>query len=164
MSEAAPGPFVIAALTVLMLSALGAPAAQAAGCRPCEVALERCSAHCSGLAGEAESLACLIGCENAAATCTSCDEKGTLRSEDLLPASLALAAACHSTTPCSSTYGSCANWSGYSACGETVCGYSATCSNIATKQYRERYRVCFNAQGRSCTEYQRTLVTLGCGC
>ena len=32
------------------------------------------------------------------------------------------------------------------------------------KQRRERFRVCFNAIGQSCTEWQRTMITLGCGC
>jgi hypothetical protein len=31
-------------------------------------------------------------------------------------------------------------------------------------QNAERYRVCFNAQGQSCTEYQLTNISIGCGC
>lgn len=170
--------FVIAVLSILVLSA-AAVEAQAARCRPCDLAQERCSVNCFGREDKLERSACLIGCDNAAALC-SCDEPVTLRSEDVVAASLwpdpvGFAGACHSTTPCGSEYGSCASWSSYSNCGDPFCGVALGCGECnewgqceaggpATKQNRERYRVCFNAQGQQCTEYQRTSINLGCGC
>lgn len=148
---------------------------QAASCRACGVALERCSANCSGLEGKEEIVACQIGCDNAAATC-SCDEKVTLRSEDLVEDSfwVGTATTCQSTTPCGPDYPSCASWSTYSNCDAPFCGIQKGCAEEcetefgcfgpATRQLRQRFRVCFNALGQSCTEYQRTNISLGCGC
>ncbi|MEA2563664.1 MAG: hypothetical protein QOH06_5168 [Acidobacteriota bacterium] len=87
----------------------------------------------------------------------------------------AFAAACHSTTPCGSAYGACANWSSFSDCGDQFCGAALGCGECdewghceaygpALKQLRERYRVCFNQLGQSCTEYQLAASTGGCGC
>ena len=185
MNETTHIPLVITAFLILVLFAAVAPA-QAASCGPCDVAQERCSANCFGLEEKAESVTCLIACDNAAATC-SCAEEVTLRSEDVVannwlrvaePSRLiAESSACHSTTPCGSAYPSCASWSGYFDCGDPYCGINRWCGDVETcpdpefgcwgpalRQWRERFRVCFNAIGWWCTEYQRTSHTLGCGC
>lgn len=189
---------VMSALGTLAVAwVLGAPASDAAGCRACDLAHEQCAVGCSGLdSGRSDMVQCLIGCDNEAAQC-SCDEKVTLRSEDVIGApvvSRAVTAACHSTTPCGSAYGSCASWSAYFDCGTPTCGFAPNCGvdcepcepwpplpvtggdapepnppgcpcpGPALKQTRERYRVCFNQQQQGCTEYQRITVTLGCGC
>ena len=168
--------FVVAVLSVLALSA--APA-QAARCGPCEVVQERCTVNCLGR-DKAEIGACLMACDNEAATC-SCDEAVTLRSEDFVARTGSLgvvtdfAAACHSTTPCGTAYPSCASWSGYYDCDDPFCGsvrgcgecegdFPRFCPGPGMKQRGERYRVCFNNLGQSCTEYQLTLINLGCGC
>lgn len=96
---------------------------------------------------------------------------------DLIPSwarsGLAKADACHSTTPCGAEYGSCASWSGYTDCDEPLCGIYRWCGDcgdpfgcwdLATRQRRERFRVCFNSLGQSCTEWQNTLVLVACGC
>lgn len=176
---------VIAALLLLVLSAAAVQAENAA-CRPCAVAQERCSVNCLGREGKAIG-ACLVGCDNAAAVCT-CDEPATLNSEDFVarfgsqPASrnglkvvTEFSGVCHSTTPCGSSYGACANWSGFTPCGDEFCGAAYGCGECdewgrceaygpAMKQFLERYRVCFNALGQSCTEYQRSSSTGPCGC
>jgi hypothetical protein len=150
--------------------------AQAARCGACALAQESCSAKCFGREDKAGVVACLTGCDNAAATC-SCDAEVTLSSEDLvakMPWLSDKAAACHSTTPCGSAYPSCASWSGYSDCDDPFCGVYRWCGDCpdpefgcfgpALRQRRERFRVCFNELGQSCTEYQRTSVVLGCDC
>lgn len=175
----------IAALLLLVASASAAQAQEAA-CRPCAIAQERCSVNCLGREGKAIG-ACLIGCDNAAALC-SCDEPATLNSEDFVarfgprPGAQGgfkvvteFSAACHSTTPCGSAYGACANWSGFTPCGDEFCGAAMGCGECdqfgqceaygpAMKQFLERYRVCFNQLGQSCTEYQRSSSTGACGC
>lgn len=174
--------FILAALLVLVLSA-PAVQAQPAKCRPCETVYERCSANCFG--GEKGEIgSCLRGCDNQAATC-SCDEAVTLSSEEFVakfgssagsPGPVTdFAAACHSTTTCGTAYPSCASWSGYSDCDDPFCSsvrgcgencdeFDPLCLGPGMKQRRERFRVCFNALGQSCTEYQRTQVNLGCEC
>ena len=175
-------------LAILLLLVLSAAAVQAqtASCRPCAIAHEQCSVNCLGREGKAVG-ACLIRCDNAAALC-SCDEPATLISEDFvakfgpqpgpepgLKVVTDFSVACHSTTPCDSSYGSCANWSSYSDCGDQFCGIVIGCGECnewgqceaggpGLKQFRERYRVCFNELGQSCTEYQRSSTSLGCGC
>jgi hypothetical protein len=153
---------------------------QAASCGICKAALERCSIKCLG-ADKAEMGSCMRSCDNAAAACTACDDEVTLRSEDVVARMPWLAkdfektAACHSTTPCDyNIYGSCAGWSGYTDCDDPFCGFGAGCGEDcpeigpcpgpAMKQRRERYRVCFDPYNNSCTEYQRTTLTLDCGC
>lgn len=169
--------FIVTVLFLLL--SVGAAQAQAVKCRPCEVAHEKCSVNCLGREGDNEIRSCLIGCDNAAAFC-SCDEPATLSAEDYverfgLQGVTAFAAACNPTTPCSSEYGACTNWSTFTDCGDPFCGPSTACricdewgqctaAGPATKQNRERYRVCFNPQGVHCTEYQRSTATLGCGC
>ena len=174
-------------LAVLLLLVLSAAAVQAqtASCRPCAIAHEQCSVNCLGREGKAVG-ACLIRCDNAAAVC-SCDEPATLNSEDFvakfgpqpgpepgLKVVTDFSAACNSTTPCDSSYGSCASWSSYVECGEPRCafrvhgcgggGYEDPPFGPGTLQDLERYRVCFNSQAEACTEYQRTTWTLWCGC
>jgi hypothetical protein len=173
--------FAITALLLLVLSAATVQA-QAAPCRRCQIAQERCSVNCFGREGKAIG-SCLVGCDNAASLC-SCDEPATLNSEDFvakfgaqagLKSVTDFSVACHSTTTCGPTYGSCAGYSSYTDCGDPICGLAIGCGECdewghceaagqGMKQLRERYRVCFDAQGQPCTEYQRTSVTLGCGC
>ena len=166
-------PMIATVLSILALSALALPA-EAASCGPCIAAQERCSVHCFGRSSRSELGACLIACDNAATAC-SCDEKVNLRSEDAMEwtgqSLTELSAACNPTTPCGTEYGSCASWSGYSNCGDPFCGGARGCGECddfrcyigpALKQNLERYRVCFNAFGQSCTEWQRTVITLGC--
>ena len=66
-----------------------------------------------------------------------------------------------------------AGWSGYSDCGDPICGIYRWCGDCgdpfgcwdqATRQRQERFRVCFNQFGQSCTEYQNVLVLVACGC
>ncbi len=76
-------------------------------------------------------------------------------------------------------YGSCAAWSAYADCGDLsacndlgcprrVC-YGTTrdsCTTVydgSASQGTNRYRVCFNAAGESCTEYEKS-SRLICGC
>ena len=147
---------------------------QAKACGACVAAQKLCTASCFGLQEKTGIAGCLMGCDNAAATCT-CDGQATLRSEDIRPRPDlfgAKAAACNSTTLCGTEYASCATWSGYYNCGDPFCGFARGCGDCedfpcpgpALKQYQERYQVCFNAQGQSCTQYQRLQLNLGCGC
>lgn len=146
----------------------------------CLVALDACSANCNDLAEPGLSRSCLSRCDAAATTCFG-DPAPTLSSERYLAHwgdALVLtksAPACNDTTPCPAEYGSCGSWSGFYDCGDPYCGVSSLCKicdewgqctagGPATKQNRERYRVCFNQQMQSCTEYQRGIQTLGCGC
>lgn len=169
---------VVAVLSILVPSV---GPVQAERCRPCEVAQERCSAKCFGL-DKAKIGGCLLACGNEAATC-SCDEAVTLSSEDFVARFGSSGVtehsdACHSSPPCGSEYGSCAGWSSYALCGDTWCAplvlgcgecgsgpESTSCGDgPALRQLAERYRVCFNALGESCTEYQVTTYDYGCGC
>lgn len=170
--------FVITTLLLLMLSA-AAVQAQAVTCRVCAIAQESCAVNCFGRDDKKEMRSCLIACDNAAALC-SCDEPATLNSEDYvarfgLGDVTGLKAACHSTTPCGPAYGSCANWSSYTDCGDPFCGLVLGCGECdewghctaggpGIKQLRERYQVCLNEQGQSCTQYQRTSSGGSCGC
>jgi hypothetical protein len=179
--------FAFTALCLLVLPAAAAQAQdnvldqiQAARCRPCGIAHERCSVNCLGRGDKKDIGPCLIGCDNAAALC-SCDEPATLSAEDYLalaglPAVATLTtAACHATTLCGSAYGACTNWSSYSDCDDPFCGIVAGCGECnewgqceaagpGIKQRRERYRVCFNTLGEPCTEFQRATTSGGCGC
>jgi hypothetical protein len=179
MSASSRLSFVFTSLMLLVLSA-AAVQAQAAKCRPCQIAQKSCFVSCLGLHDDHKLRSCVIGCDNAAALC-SCDEPPTLSSEDyvarsgLQVESVLKTAACHSTTACGPEYGSCAAWSSYSDCGDPFCGVALGCGECdewgrceaggpAMRQARERYRVCFNAQSQPCTEYQRAWITLSCGC
>jgi hypothetical protein len=144
-----------------------------AACGACAAAHKSCFTSCFGLEDKSGMGTCLMQCDNAAATC-SCDEQGvTLRSEDLAPFAQLTKAACHGTVSCQPNYPSCASWSGYSDCGDPQCGIYRWCGDcgdpwgcwdLATRQPQERFRVCFNEFGQSCTEWQGTLVLTACGC
>ncbi len=153
-----------------------APAAQPAMSEPCALTQEQCTVDCLGRSERGALVACLMGCDNAAALCAR-DEEPTLSSEwyvEQFGNVLATkAGACHDTTPCPSEYGSCGSWSEpYTDCGDPYCGvyrFCGSCSETwcfgdATRQHQERYRVCFNSAGQSCTEWQRISIVLGCGC
>jgi hypothetical protein len=91
----------------------------------------------------------------------------------LAPGAARAADACHGTVSCQPNYPSCAGWSGYADCGDPLCGIYRWCGDCgdpfgcwdpATRQTRERFRVCFDQFGNSCTEWQSTLVLVACGC
>jgi hypothetical protein len=150
-------------------------AAQPAMSEACAVTQEQCTVDCLGRGERGEMVGCLMGCDNAAAQCAR-DEEPTLSSEwyvEQLGNVLATkSGACHDTTPCPAEYGSCGSWSGYSNCGDPYCGVYRFCGSCqepfcfgeATRQRQERYRVCFNAQQESCTEWQRISTVVTCGC
>ncbi len=83
-------------------------------------------------------------------------------------------AACHGTVSCQPNYPSCASWSSYAGCDGAYCG-TARCnceyieghlfcySDDAWKEPLERFRVCFDQYGNSCTEWQQ-IWTSTCGC
>ncbi|RKG48676.1 hypothetical protein D7X30_40490 [Corallococcus sp. AB011P] len=91
----------------------------------------------------------------------------------------ALAAACQPTNTNSCVnagYGACGNWSAYAACGElSSCNFAGCRTRVCDNgpcyfeylgsetQGNNRYRVCFNAVGQSCTEFEQTTTTV-CGC
>lgn len=145
----------------------------------CVAALDVCSVTCNDLGDGEKTKSCLTRCDQAAATCFG-DEEVTLSSEEYLAhwgdaLVFAHSGACHDTTPCPPEYGSCGSWSGFSDCGDPFCGPSTLCKicdewgqctagGPATKQSRERFRVCFNQQMEGCTEYQRTSQVENCGC
>ncbi len=144
-----------------------------AACPACNIAQTKCYSGCFGADDKAGMGTCLTACDNAAATC-SCEERATLHSEDLLPRpDRFMKAACHSTTPCGSEFGSCASWSAYFDCDDPFCGFGAHCGEEcpeigpcpgpALKQRQERYQVCFDQFGNQCTQYQRITLNLGCG-
>lgn len=150
---------------------------QAAGCGLCAFAYQTCSSTCFGLAEGRDMGKCLTGCDNAAKMCT-CDDPVDLRSEDLVgfdwPSQTK--ASCHGTVSCQPNFPSCASWSAYSDCGTAYCGNGPKCGECewieghlfcgpgpAWRQSRERFRVCFDQYGNSCTEWQQTLqITCGC--
>ena len=174
---------VIFALLLLALPALAAaddgprvspPARTAfaavaqANCGICTAVYQRCAATCFGRDDKSGMGACLTGCDNIAATC-SCDEVGALRSEDLVAFEWpsAAKAACHGTVSCQPNYPSCASWSGYAACDTPYCGTGIHCGECTCDEFRcwcgpgpalkekeERFRVCFDQYGNSCTEWQ----------
>jgi hypothetical protein len=150
---------------------------QAAGCTACAFAYQTCTSACFSVGEKGSMGKCLTTCDNAAAMCT-CDQSVDLRSEDLVDfewPSLTKAA-CHGTVSCQPNYPSCASWSGYSDCGTPFCGIGPRCGDCeyieghlfcdpgpAWKQYRERFRVCFDAQQNSCTEWEQIFIS-SCGC
>jgi hypothetical protein len=152
---------------------------QAKGCQRCALAHKKCSATCFSLAEKGGMGDCLVACDNATATCT-CDQSVTLRSEDLVSwewPGTTKAAACHGSVSCQPNYPSCASWSTYTDCGDPYCGATRGCGECncdewghcicgpgpAWRQSRERFRVCFDSLGNSCTEWQ-TYLTATCGC
>lgn len=149
---------------------------QAKDCQLCAFVHQKCSATCFSLIEKGGTGDCLTACDNAAATCT-CDQAVSLRSEDLAVWGwpITTKAACHGSVSCQPNYPSCASWSGYSNCGDPFCGIGP-CGECfcefgrcfcekgpALKQSRERFRVCFDQFGNSCTEWQQTLIS-SCGC
>lgn len=189
MREAKLVPVLFAGLPLLLLSA-AAISAQPADFGGIDPAHEVCIANCVGIGDFEQSLSCLIGCDNSAAVRSLDEEEVTLSSEEyvarwgngLVTAAgeglITTAGACHDTTPCPSEFASCASWSSYSDCGDPFCSVARFCGDDcgwcefgpcpcfgpALRQWRERFRVCFNAAGQSCTEYQRLGTVLGCGC
>ncbi|HEX6902246.1 MAG TPA: hypothetical protein VF789_21190 [Thermoanaerobaculia bacterium] len=151
---------------------------QARSCQRCVLAHQKCSTTCFSLADKVNMGSCLTACDNATSTC-SCDESVTLRSEDVIPWNpLDMnKAACNGNVSCQPYYPSCASWSGYSDCGTPYCGFGPKCGECvcdewgrcfcgpgpAWKYSRERFRVCFDALGNSCTEWQ-TYNYSACGC
>jgi hypothetical protein len=95
-----------------------------------------------------------------------------LRSEDLVDLA-AMEAALNAACPVEATcpgFDSCAAWSATTSCGTRVCGGECTADCIGPEQdfcffgierstSRTRFRVCFNAQGQSCTELQVSTTT-----
>lgn len=179
---------MFALLLTLSFVALGAGAVEArtaeilpAAAQPqmseaCAATQEQCTVNCLGHVERGAMLGCLMSCDNAAALCAR-DEEPTLSSEwyqqQLGNVIGTKAGACHDTTPCPSEYSSCGSWSGYSDCGDPWCGVYKFCGDDcgetfcfgeATRQFRERFRVCFNQQAQACTEYQRILTVVSCGC
>lgn len=149
---------------------------QAIACPACALAFEKCFASCFAGVGKGTKDACLMACNKAAVTCT-CDEAVTLRSEDLVKWGIASAtkeATCHGWVSCQPNYPSCAGWSGFIyACGEPQCllgPYCVECTEESCPTEApyvsapvERFRVCFDQFGNSCTEWQ--LVDYpACGC
>jgi hypothetical protein len=142
-----------------------------AKCAACAIVHKSCSETCfrqdKAVMGQ-----CLTACDNAAANC-SCDQAVGLRSEELVNfewPSMAKAA-CHGTVSCQPNYPSCASWSSYSDCDDPFCGFAPKCGECtcdefrcfcgpgpAQKQRRERFRVCFDQFGNSCTEWQQILT------
>lgn len=178
---------ILALFVTLSLIALGtgaaqaqpaqapAPATQPEMSQACATTLEQCTVDCLGRSDRSAVASCLMGCDNAAARCAR-DEEPTLSSEwymEQFGNTLAVkSGACHDTTPCPTEYGSCGTWSGYTNCGDPYCSVHRTCGSCsepfcfddATRQNQERFRVCFNSAGQSCTEWQRIAVFVGCGC
>lgn len=179
MNRATLLPALLTTLVFLLLAGAPAPAQTAVFDQACVAALDLCSATCNDLGVRAKTQSCLTRCNKAAATCFG-DEEVTLSSEEYLAhwgdvVAFSHSGACHDTTPCPQEYGSCASWSQFEDCGDPFCGISTLCPECdewgqctaggpAMKQNRERYRVCFNQQMEGCTEYQRTVQTLSCGC
>jgi hypothetical protein len=74
---------------------------------------------------------------------------------------------CHTATTCPG-FGSCSGWSAFSFCGDTCtkrCCHDSRCfePDIGGNVFNEQYRVCFDAAGASCTEWNITSHFV-CGC
>lgn len=107
-----------------------------------------------------------------------CDGPVTLRSEDLVQQGLVsiTKSACHGSVSCQPNYPSCASWSSYSACDAPYCANQVGCGDCNCDEFgicwcergparhvpSERFRVCFDQFGNSCTEWQK-LTTYSCG-
>jgi hypothetical protein len=153
--------------------AASAAVAQAASCGACTAAYQKCSNTCFGRADKSGMNKCLTSCDNAAAKCT-CNDVSNLRSEDLVSFDWPSVskAACHGTVSCQPAYPSCASWSSYANCEDPYCGSGAHCGDCtcdefrcfcgpgpALKQKEERFRVCFDQYGNSCTEWQQLILS-----
>lgn len=89
----------------------------------------------------------------------------------LVPPANVDAAACNWGATCGSEYGSCGSWSGTYECDAPTCTMHHWCgepegpmSGPGMVQPVERYRVCFNSSGQSCTQYEHFWVLQSCGC
>ena len=83
------------------------------------------------------------------------------------------ASGCMASSSCPAQYGSCTNWSTLSLCSETCGPGVCICRPIrfcdgeppeprGTDTFNA-YRLCFDPNGNSCTEWQQTISTF-CGC
>jgi hypothetical protein len=152
----------------------GALPSQAASCDSCALAYQKCFATCFTDSSKRVQAACLTACDKAAARCT-CDGAAILRSEDLVRWGLVSITkdGCHATSLCPSSFASCAGWSPTTACGPTYCQNETWCgacgdngcdpSGPANYTPYEKYRVCFDPFGNSCTEWV-SFDAGNCGC
>lgn len=147
-------------------------------CQSCALAHQNCFATCFANVDKGQTGACLAACTNAQATCT-CDGTVTLRSEDLVQWGLVSVdkATCHAAVSCQPAYPSCAGWSSYSTCDAPYCREQFGCGECTCDEFGicvcgrgpaefvpyERFRVCFDQFGNSCTEWDR-LSIYTCGC
>jgi hypothetical protein len=75
---------------------------------------------------------------------------------------------CHAAKTCPG-YGACTGWSALAYCNDTCtkrcCHDGPACNepDIGGTVYRERYRICFNSAGASCTEWNLQAQYV-CGC
>lgn len=155
-----------------------AASSQAKSCPSCALVHQKCFGTCFADVEKEQIGSCLTACNNAAALCT-CDEEVTLRSEDLVELGLVSINknACHGYVSCQPNYPSCAGWSDYSTCGEPYCQDQFGCGECNCDEFGicycgrgparfvpyERFRVCFDQFGNSCTEwYPRTIYNCGC--
>jgi hypothetical protein len=139
---------------------------QAKSCESCALAHQKCFATCFAGAGKRAASACLTACDKAAASC-SCEGEATLRSEDLVRWGVVgiTKDGCHPTSLCPSGYSSCAGWSADTVCGASYCQNESWCGDPwcdngcdpdggpANYTPYERFRVCFDQFGNSCTEW-----------
>ena len=59
-------------------------------------------------------------------------------------------------------YPSCASWSSYYTCGPVFCAPDPrNPAGVSLYQNVERFRLCFNQTGQSCTEYQGMKIKIG---
>jgi hypothetical protein len=85
-------------------------------------------------------------------------------------------AGCQAASTCPTEYGSCSSWSAGSQCevtcfpGTCPCRpiWSPDCEGVPPTDrevtWYNKFRVCFNASGQSCTEWQKTGVSHCGGC
>lgn len=107
---------------------------------------------------------------------TDAQEQSLAQAPELSPEMLqALAVACQPSVSCAG-YSSCGSWSGTYRCGEpNSCNFTGCRVNVCEgsrcyfeyrgvqSQGQNRYRVCHNPAGESCTEWERTNTSF-CGC
>jgi hypothetical protein len=85
-----------------------------------------------------------------------------------MSAAASLLGTCHAATTCPG-YGACTSWSTLAYCNDTCtkrcCHDGPSCNepDIGGTVYRQRYRVCFNPAGASCTEWNIQSEYV-CGC
>jgi hypothetical protein len=79
-------------------------------------------------------------------------------------ANAAMPSGCMAPTTCPAQYGSCAGWSSFSQCGLTC--LNALCpggENVRGTLFSNAFRVCFDKDGNSCTEWQEK-SSIFCNC